>query len=83
MEEKQLTKEEYTQNDNKKDQAEEKVKIRLLPIWLRLIIVTVLIVVSVLAGAIVGYSVMGGGNVSDVFKKSTWTHIVDLVNKDI
>ncbi|RFU60095.1 DNA-directed RNA polymerase subunit beta [Bacillus sp. V59.32b] len=83
MEEKQLTKEEYSQQENKKEQAEERVKIRLLPIWLRLIIVTVLIAVSVSVGAVIGYSVIGGGNVSDVFKKSTWTHIVDLVNKDI
>ncbi|CAH0345106.1 DNA-directed RNA polymerase subunit beta [Bacillus sp. CECT 9360] len=83
MEEKQLTKEEYSQQENKKDQAEERVKIRLLPIWLRLIIVTVLIAASVSVGAVIGYSVIGGGNVSDVFKKSTWTHIVDLVNKDI
>jgi len=86
MEEKQLTREEYKQQENKANQAENangRIRIRLLPIWLRLVIVCVLIAVSILAGAIVGYSVIGGGKASDVFNKSTWTHIVDLVNKDL
>lgn len=86
MEEKQLTREEYKQQEKKADKAEiakERIRIRLLPIWLRLVIVCVLIAVCILAGAIVGYSVVGGGKVSEVFKKSTWTHIVDLVNKDL
>ena len=37
---------------------------------------------ALVGGAMVGYSVMGDGKATDVFKKSTWTHIVDLVNKD-
>jgi hypothetical protein len=83
MEEKQLTREEYRQQEKQEDHAKKRVRIRLLPIWLRLVIVCVLIAVSVTAGAIIGYSVIGGGKASDVFKKSTWTHIVDLVNKDV
>ncbi|WP_409303167.1 DNA-directed RNA polymerase subunit beta [Peribacillus sp. SCS-155] len=86
MEEKKLTREEFKrqQKDTKSASDEKaKVRIRLIPIWLRLIVVIVLIVISMLAGAIVGYSVIGGGKATDVFKKSTWTHIIDLVNKDM
>lgn len=58
-----------------------RIKVRLLPIWLRLLIVIGLIFIAVLSGALLGYSVIGGGNAMDVFQKSTWTHIFDIVNK--
>ena len=58
-----------------------RIKVRLLPIWLRLLIVIGLIFIAVLSGALLGYSVIGGGNAMDVFHKSTWTHIIDIVNK--
>ena len=59
-----------------------RVRVRIIPIWLRTIIVAVLIFLSVIAGATVGYSFMGGGNAKDIFDKSTWTHIIDLVEKE-
>ena len=59
-----------------------RIRVRMIPIWLRIIIVAVLIVISGLAGAAFGYGVMGGGDAKDIFKKSTWTHIVDLVEKE-
>lgn len=59
-----------------------RIRIRLIPIWLRIIIVALLIVISTIAGAAVGYSVMGDGEVKDIFQKSTWTHIFDLVEKE-
>ncbi|KWW20897.1 MULTISPECIES: DNA-directed RNA polymerase subunit beta [Peribacillus] len=59
-----------------------RIKVRLLPIWLRLLIVIGLIFIAVLSGALLGYSVIGGGHALDVFQKSTWTHIIDIVNKD-
>ncbi|AMM95706.1 DNA-directed RNA polymerase subunit beta [Peribacillus simplex] len=59
-----------------------RIKVRLLPIWLRLLIVIGLIFIAVLSGALIGYSVIGGGHAMDVFQKSTWTHIIDIVNKD-
>jgi hypothetical protein len=40
------------------------------------------IVISLLAGIVVGYSVIGDGNPQDALKKSTWTHIIDFVNKE-
>ncbi|MCK1994508.1 DNA-directed RNA polymerase subunit beta [Peribacillus muralis] len=58
-----------------------RIKVRLMPIWLRLLIVIGLIIIAVLSGALLGYSVIGGGHALDVFQKSTWTHIIDIVNK--
>lgn len=56
------------------------IRVRMFPIWLRLVIVMSLIIVSLVVGAMVGYSVIGDGKALDVFKKSTWTHIGDMVN---
>ena len=60
---------------------EKRIRVRLVPIWLRLVIVIVLIGLAALAGAVVGYSVIGGGSAWDVLQRSTWTHIVDIINK--
>lgn len=59
-----------------------RIRIRLIPLWLRLLLIAVLIVLCVILGAIFGYSVMGNGKVTDVFDKSTWTHITDLIKKE-
>lgn len=58
-----------------------KVRVRLIPIWLRILIVVFSIFISVIAGVIVGYGVLGDGEPMDALKKSTWTHIIDLVKK--
>lgn len=59
-----------------------RIKVRLLPIWLRLLLIIGLIFFALLSGALIGYSVIGGGEAIDVFKKSTWIHIIDIVNKN-
>lgn len=56
-------------------------KVRLIPIWMRLVIVVVLLVISMTAGIIFGYGVIGNGKAFDALKASTWEHIVDLVVK--
>jgi hypothetical protein len=58
-----------------------RIRVRLIPIWLRLILLVVLVFISVVAGAIVGYGMLGGGKIAEVFQESTWTHIIDLVEK--
>ena len=63
--------------DNRK-----RIRVRLIPIWLRLVLVTLLIVASLLSGTMVGYGVIGSGKPFDALKKSTWTHITDLINKE-
>ncbi|WP_042357745.1 DNA-directed RNA polymerase subunit beta [Bacillus rubiinfantis] len=85
--EKVIKREEYKK---KKDQIgqensevrEKRVRIRLIPIWLRLVLLIIFVFISVTVGAVVGYSLLGGGKVTDVFKVSTWTHIDDLVEKE-
>ncbi|MFC4321946.1 DNA-directed RNA polymerase subunit beta [Litchfieldia salsa] len=57
------------------------VRLRLIPIWLRLLIVAALILLSATAGVIVGYGVIGDGEPTDALKTSTWQHIIDLVEK--
>ena len=63
----------------KHEENENKIRIRLIPIWLRVIMIIGLIFVSMTLGAAIGYGVLGDGKVSDVFKPSTWTHLIDLV----
>lgn len=55
------------------------VQIRILPIWLRLILIILLIAIVAVIGLQIGYSYIGDGNPEDVLKKDTWTHIVDII----
>ncbi|OIU67717.1 DNA-directed RNA polymerase subunit beta [Rossellomorea aquimaris] len=55
------------------------VRVRMIPIWLRILLVIVLLAASLALGAMVGYGVIGDGNPADVFKKETWQHIIDIV----
>ena len=66
--------------EKKHAENENKIRIRLIPIWLRVIMIIGLIFVSMTLGAAIGYGVLGDGKVSDVFKPSTWTHLIDLVH---
>ena len=61
--------------------ASKRIRIRLIPIWLRVLLVIVFTAVSLAAGVMVGYGVIGDGNPKDALKKSTWTHIVDIVTE--
>ncbi|MGG3469516.1 DNA-directed RNA polymerase subunit beta [Neobacillus pocheonensis] len=65
----------------KPQKGKERVRVRLIPIWLRLVLLVVFVFVSLAAGAVVGYGVLGNGKAADVFKESTWTHIRDLIDK--
>ncbi|MFK4998768.1 DNA-directed RNA polymerase subunit beta [Bacillus sp. N9] len=47
-----------------------------------MVVVVILIALSLATGLMVGYGVIGDGNPTDVFHKSTWTHIIDLVIKN-
>lgn len=72
---------EEAKKTKKTREKRKRIRVRLIPIWLRIIIVIVLLAASVVLGAIFGYAVIGSGDAKDVWKKSTWTHIIDLVNK--
>ncbi len=55
------------------------VQIRMIPIWLRIILVILLLALVIFIGLRVGYGYIGDGNPSDVLKKETWLHIVDII----
>ncbi|GAA0319510.1 hypothetical protein GCM10008967_07550 [Bacillus carboniphilus] len=69
------------QQAKQSSKSEGKIRIRLIPLWLRIIIVLLLIVGCVAVGLMVGYGVVGDGNPSDALKWSTWQHIIDLIKK--
>lgn len=73
---------EQVKKEKKTREKKKRIRVRLIPIWLRIIIVLILLGASIMLGAMFGYTVMGGGEAKDIFEKSTWTHIVDLVNKE-
>lgn len=64
----------------KKNRRRRRERIRLIPIWLRLIIVIILLILSLLAGLMFGYGVIGDGNPVDALKIETWTHIYDMIS---
>lgn len=55
---------------------------RIVPIWLKVLIVIVLSLFALMIGLIVGFSVFGDGNPLDVLKWETWQHIIDFVRSD-
>lgn len=70
------------EKEKRQKRSPKKIKVRLIPIWLRTIIVILSFFICLITGVIVGYSVFGDGKPQDALKKSTWTHIIDLVNKE-
>ncbi|MEI5909118.1 DNA-directed RNA polymerase subunit beta [Bacillus spongiae] len=81
MNEKKVQHNEATREDQKKQKGKEKrtIRIRIIPIWARIILFVLLISGSLAAGLMVGYGFIGDGKPKDVFQKSTWTHIGDIV----
>ena len=75
----------FTNGSNEKKPPAEKaakptrwVQLRLIPIWLRIIIVGVLAVVAMFIGYDIGYSVVGDGDSSN--KVATLRHMLDIIN---
>lgn len=67
--------------EEEQEKESTKIRLRLIPIWLRILIVLALLVISTAAGAAFGYAVLGDGRALDIFDLSTWTHMIDLVQK--
>ncbi|QHE53772.1 DNA-directed RNA polymerase subunit beta [Pontibacillus sp. HMF3514] len=81
-EQKKKQKEEAKQQKEKQnDENPKKYRRRILPIWLRIIIVLVICAVALLAGLMIGYGIIGDGNPTDALKIDTWQHIIDIVTK--
>lgn len=62
------------------DQPTRWVRLRLIPIWLRIIVVILIFGIATMAGLIVGYSIIGDGATSDVLKGDTWQHLLNIIN---
>lgn len=77
--EQQLNKKNKKKTTNKHKKKRE--RIRIFPIWLRIIVIIVLAFVALAGGLMFGYGVMGDGQATDVFKKETWQHIVNIVTE--
>lgn len=74
--------EESSTREERKKERLKKPRVRVFPIWLRLILVVALFAVALASGLAIGFGVVGDGNAMDVFDKETWQHIIDLVKKD-
>ncbi|TWT03539.1 DNA-directed RNA polymerase subunit beta [Planomicrobium sp. CPCC 101079] len=70
---------ETEQADTKADSSSW-VRIRLFPIWLRILMVLAIIAVAMVLGVMVGYGVIGDGEPSDALKWRTWQHIIDIMS---
>ncbi|WP_050616558.1 DNA-directed RNA polymerase subunit beta [Bacillus testis] len=83
MEQEILTRQGHKQVQMQTEQKKtrEKIRIRLIPIWMRILLLAVAIVLATAIGCVVGYSVIGDGKPSEVFQKETWLHIRDLVKQ--
>ena len=81
MEPKLITREEVKRErkaTGKEKQANGKIRIRMIPIWLRLVLLLAGIVCMATLGTLIGYSVIGDGKPYEIFDKETWIHIIDL-----
>ncbi|ADU32272.1 DNA-directed RNA polymerase subunit beta [Evansella cellulosilytica] len=54
-------------------------RIRLIPIWIRLIFVIALFAGSLIAGTMVGFGIVGDGNPRDVLEAETWYNVYDFI----
>lgn len=71
--------------DDKKERSKKREKparVRVFPIWLRIIIVTILCAFALVTGLMIGYGVLGDGAPIDALKVETWRHIIDIVIKE-
>jgi cobalamin biosynthesis Mg chelatase CobN len=79
---------ETAQNEEKKTRAPRKKKrtpkprLRLIPIWLRILIAIVLIGGCFILGLMFGFGVIGNQEPAEVIKPETWYHIIDFIRGD-
>ena len=69
-----------TQEQANEEQQRRFIRIRLVPIWLRIVLILLLFIIVTAIGIVFGYSVIGEGEAGDALKWSTWKHILDIMN---
>ncbi|WP_185819902.1 DNA-directed RNA polymerase subunit beta [Salibacterium salarium] len=55
-------------------------RIRLVPIWARLLIILALLVLSLIGGLLTGYGMVGDGNSFQILKWETWDRFLEFIN---
>jgi len=71
--------EQDTREVRRKKRRVKKPRLRLIPIWLRILISIVLIGGSLILGLMFGYGVIGGGEPGEAIRPDTWYHIIDII----
>ncbi|QDI91783.1 DNA-directed RNA polymerase subunit beta [Salicibibacter halophilus] len=56
------------------------LKVRLVPVWLRLLIVLFLFLASVITGLMLGYSVVGDGEGARILRWETWQELYHYIS---
>ena len=82
-EKRQGKKQEMQEKQDKKEKQERPIRwynFRLIPIWLRILLVVLFITIAGASGLMIGFGVIGGGNPTDILKWETWEHILNMIN---
>ncbi|MFZ4451801.1 DNA-directed RNA polymerase subunit beta [Salibacterium aidingense] len=77
-----------TQENDKQEQEassdtrtrQKKERLRLVPIWARLLIVLAVLAVSLLGGLITGYALVGEGDSFQILKWETWEQFFEFIH---
>ncbi|WP_062052596.1 DNA-directed RNA polymerase subunit beta [Bacillus sp. JCM 19034] len=78
----QQPKKEKEPNEPKSGQRQNRrrLRLRMIPIWLRILLSIVLIGGSFIVGLMVGYAVVGeGDNPGEILKPDIWYYLIDLI----
>lgn len=72
-------------NTNNEDTQRTKYwfRLRLIPIWLRVVILLLLWFLITIIGLMIGFGVLGDGNPLDVLDWDTWQHIFNIMDGKI
>ncbi|MDQ0857119.1 DNA-directed RNA polymerase subunit beta [Bacillus sp. V2I10] len=76
------SREEVKETKKTEESSSRKIRIRLFPIWLRIVLLLFFMSIAAIGGAMIGYGVLGDGKPTGVFDKRTWQHVFDLVEKE-
>lgn len=67
---------------SEKGKREKRGRIRLIPVWLKVLISICLFAVSLALGLMFGYGFIGDGEPRDALNLDTWYHIYDIIFED-
>ncbi|MEN1967714.1 DNA-directed RNA polymerase subunit beta [Lentibacillus sp. N15] len=76
------TRKQHKQHLKQQKKQRKKPRRRIFPIWLRIVVVVVFLVIALISGVMIGFGVIGDGKPLDALDKSTWQHIIDIVKKE-